>query len=146
MEIRALKNHEKSGAMTLVWATFLKFEAPDYSAEGTRHFEAYIRDDRAIGALGMLGAFEGGTLRGLIALDPARCHISLFFVDEAWQGQGIGKALFTRLAAEVSGNPITVNASPYAVPIYKRLGFTPTAPEQLTDGIRYTPMVYGEVE
>lgn len=35
---------------------------------------------------------------------------------------------------------ITVNSSSYAVPIYHKLGFGYTDVEQLTDGIRYTPM------
>ncbi len=35
---------------------------------------------------------------------------------------------------------ITVNASPYAVPVYEKLGFQAVDDEQLTDGIRYTPM------
>ena len=142
MQIKPLKYHEKNTAMELVWTTFLKFEAPDYSAAGTQHFKAFIRDSRAIGALDMLGAFEGSVLTGLIALDPARRHISLFFVDERWQGQGVGRQLFDCLAREVPHCPITVNASHYAVPIYRCLGFTPTAPEQLTNGIRYTPMIY----
>lgn len=36
----------------------------------------------------------------------------------------------------------TVNSSPYAVEIYRHLGFVPTDTEQITDGIRYTPMRY----
>ena len=35
---------------------------------------------------------------------------------------------------------ITVNSSPYAVPIYERLGFRQTKPEQVVDGIRIVPM------
>ena len=34
----------------------------------------------------------------------------------------------------------TVNSSPYAVEVYRHLGFVPTDTEQLTNGIRYTPM------
>lgn len=35
---------------------------------------------------------------------------------------------------------VIVNSSPYAVPIYHKLGFVDTDTEQLSDGIRYTPM------
>jgi len=35
---------------------------------------------------------------------------------------------------------MTVNSSPYAVDIYRRLGFHAISEEQLTDGIRFTPM------
>ncbi len=35
---------------------------------------------------------------------------------------------------------ITVNSSPYAVEVYHKLGFKDTAVEQISDGIRFTPM------
>ena len=37
---------------------------------------------------------------------------------------------------------ITVNSSPYAVEVYRHLGFTPTGGEQNIDGLRFTPMKY----
>ena len=37
---------------------------------------------------------------------------------------------------------ITVNSSPYAVPVYRKLGFVETDTEQLADGMRYTPMKF----
>ena len=37
---------------------------------------------------------------------------------------------------------ITVNSSPYAVPVYHKLGFVDTDVEQISDGMRYTPMKY----
>ncbi|MCQ4640814.1 GNAT family N-acetyltransferase [Blautia coccoides] len=36
----------------------------------------------------------------------------------------------------------TVNSSPYAVPVYHKFGFVDTDCEQLTDGMRYTPMKF----
>ena len=36
----------------------------------------------------------------------------------------------------------TVNSSPYAVEIYRHLGFVPTDDEQSVDGLRFTPMQY----
>ena len=41
-----------------------------------------------------------------------------------------------------SNDEFTVNSSPFAVPVYHKLGFVDTNTEQLTDGIRYTPMKY----
>ncbi len=35
---------------------------------------------------------------------------------------------------------ITVNSYPYAVSVYHRLGFKDTDKEQVTNGLRYTPM------
>ena len=37
---------------------------------------------------------------------------------------------------------ITVNSSPYAVPVYHKLGFVDTDVGQISDGMRYTPMKY----
>ena len=39
-------------------------------------------------------------------------------------------------------NVFTVNSSPYAVPVYRKLGFVETDTEQLADGMRYTPMKF----
>ena len=39
-------------------------------------------------------------------------------------------------------NVFTVNSSPYAVPIYHKLGFVDTNTEQLASGMRYTPMKF----
>ena len=36
---------------------------------------------------------------------------------------------------------MTVNSSPYAVPIYHKLGFKETDSEQIVNGLRYIPMI-----
>ena len=38
----------------------------------------------------------------------------------------------------------TVHSSPYAVEVYRHLGFVPTDSEQVTHGLRYTPMIFGQ--
>ena len=67
-------------------------------------------------------------------------HIALFFVDARYQRQGIGRQLFE--SAKQAG--MTVNASPYAVEIYHKLGFVETDKEQVVNGLRFTPMEYGK--
>lgn len=74
----------------------------------------------------------GGTMGG---------HIALFFVDSNYQRQGIGKKLFSLVSEDNTGGSITVNSSPFAVPIYHRLGFVDTNSERVTNGLRYTPMM-----
>lgn len=54
--------------------------------------------------------------------------------------------LFETAKAECKRPEITVNSSPYAVKIYKHLGFVPTAEEQTVNGIRFTPMKYNPLE
>ena len=54
--------------------------------------------------------------------------------------------LFEAMKSDYKNKEITVNAAPYGVKIYKRLGFIPTDKEQTVDGLRFTPMVYTEKE
>lgn len=145
MEIRRLRKAEESAAMELVWRVFRRFEAPEYGPEGIRTFQTYIMDPAAVSALMIYGAFDKDAVIGILAI-RADAHISLFFVDPAWYRKGVGKALFCRFLTDSGVVRVTVNASPYAVGVYRRLGFCATAPEQITDGIRYTPMLYDRTE
>ncbi|MGM9541909.1 MAG: GNAT family N-acetyltransferase [Candidatus Limivicinus sp.] len=54
--------------------------------------------------------------------------------------------LFDAMRRDYASQVFTVNSSPYAVEVYRHLGFTPTDTEQLTNGIRYTPMRFEEKE
>ncbi len=123
-------------ALELVWRVFLEFEAPDYSPEGVREFYQSIHDETYLSKLKFYGAFLGEELVGVIATRSGGTHIALFFVDGDHQRQGVGKTLFET----VRRGGMTVNSSPYAVPVYKKLGFHETAPEQSVNGLRFTPM------
>lgn len=50
--------------------------------------------------------------------------------------------LFQKVLENCTANEITVNSSPYAAEIYHHLGFVDNAKEQITDGMRYIPMIY----
>lgn len=72
-------------------------------------------------------------------------HISLFFVLKEFQRKGIGKELLhisTEICLKDKPNlsQITVNSSPNAIRIYEKLGFAKVGPEQLVNGIIFTPM------
>ena len=71
-------------------------------------------------------------------------HISLLFVDEKYHRRGIGRALMKYLTEymvkEMGIRQVTVNASPYGVGFYHKLGFRDLRPEEQKDGIIYTPM------
>ena len=72
-------------------------------------------------------------------------HITWLYVDGAYHGRGIGRALVVSAAEQVrertpASTQITLNSSPFAVPIYIRLGFDVTGPEKTKDGMRFTPM------
>lgn len=91
----------------------------------------------------MFVALDGGYMAGMITV-RSNSHISLLFVDAEYHKRGIGRALMNHLCGylknELGIRRVTVNASPYGVGFYHKLGFRDLKPEQESEGIRYTPM------
>lgn len=140
--IRKLESFETESALGLVNKVFMEYEAPDYTEEGVEEFNKSMRDEEYLSKLCMYGAFADERLIGVIATRSEGTHIALFFVDSDFQGKGVGRSLFQTVVADCNSNRITVNSSPYAVPIYKKLGFTETDTEKTVNGLRFTPMEY----
>ena len=149
-QIRSAYREDWEEAMSLAWRTFLQFEADDYSPEGIKNFENFITDTTlyrmfVMGAYQMFVALDGEKIVGMITLRDMT-HISLLFVDEKYHRRGIGRALMqyleNYLLTELQASRVTVNASPYGVDFYHRLGFRDLYPEQRRDGIIYTPMEF----
>ena len=141
MEIKKIIDDlQISNAINLIWETFLQFEAPEYSAEGIQSFRDFIEDKEIIQTAEFWGAYDNKELKGVIATNDNRKHICCFFVKAQYHRQGIGKKLWEYLCKNSHSKTITVNSSPYAVSFYHKLSFIDTDIEQLTDGIKYTPM------
>ena len=147
-EIRMAYENDWEDAMALAWKTFLQFEADEYGPEGIKSFEDFITDNTlhrmfVMGAYQMLVAYDRGRMVGMITV-RSNSHVSLLFVDAEYHMRGIGRALMMHLCAylktELGVNRVTVNASPYGVGFYHRLGFRDLKSEQTSEGIRYTPM------
>jgi len=150
LEVRRI-NLEQAGefesALSLIGKVFDKFIAPGYLPEGVEEFRRFISPDSLGGALAtgerqMWVALVDGTVAGIIALRSEN-HICLFFVDNAFHHQGIGRALYgtVRTHLQTIGREfVTVYSSEYAVPVYERLGFTKVTEETLVRGMRSTPM------
>lgn len=137
-------------AMDLVWRVFREFEAPDYSDEGVAEFQSFIEPSAVTANMGsgkmkLWGAFDGDKIIGVIAAS-ALPRIHLLFVDKQYHRLGIAKKLLRAAQNDsiIAENPkqLTVNSSPYAVKIYRRLGFVSTGPERTVNGLRFTPMEY----
>lgn len=149
MTIRELSEIDISDALDLVWTVFSEFEAPEYDPDGINVFRDYIAYDSisemlSAGTMRVWGSFEGDVLTGVIATRGPG-HISLFFVYKEYQRRGIARALFAvveQYCRNLHLNSITVNSSPYAVAVYRRLGFVDTDLETVTNGMRFTPMRY----
>ncbi|MGN0691101.1 MAG: GNAT family N-acetyltransferase [Oscillospiraceae bacterium] len=140
IDIKELDKENIPEALELVWKVFGEYEAPVYTEEGIKEFYSSIHDDKYLSQLRMYGAFDGAKLVGVIAVRGGGTHIALFFVDGKYHRRGIGKALFQTVLKRCAAERMTVNASPYAVPVYRRLGFSETDTEQTVCGLRFTPM------
>lgn len=140
MGIRELVKNEIELALELTWEVFQNFESPDYSEQGINEFYRSIHDQKWLSSLKVFGAFEQNEIIGVIATRNNGNHIALFFVKGEYQKQGVGRKLFERILHEDGVNVLTVNSSPYAVPVYHKFGFQDVDVEQTTNGIKYTPM------
>lgn len=118
-----------TAAINLVTAVFMQFEAPDYSDEGVAEFQKSIRDPAYLSRLRMYGAYEADALIGVIAARGGGSHIALFFVDAAHQRRGVGRALLKHILADTPEGMLAGNSSPFAVPVYRRMGFVKTDAE-----------------
>ena len=146
---RLMDESDASSVNDLVIKVFMKSIAPLYPPEGVREFLRYTHPDAIIertraGHLTLLAELEGKVI-GTIHIRSCN-HVSLLFVDEEEQKKGIAGELLRRavkLCKDKSPDlfEVTVNSSPNSVKIYQRLGFQDTGPEQVKNGIRFTPMV-----
>lgn len=71
-------------------------------------------------------------------------HIGDFFVKSDYHRKGVGRDLFETMRRDYDLQEFTVNSSPYAVKIYKYLGFIPVDVERTVNGLRFTPIKYKE--
>lgn len=146
--IRPAYREEWDDAMALAWRVFMRFEANDYTPEGIESFQDFITDSVLhrmfiMGAYQLFGAYDNERMIGMISLRN-ETHISLLFVDERYHRRGVGRRLIQYVSDYVRNEEghsfVTVNAAPYAVEFYHRVGFVDTNVKQFNDGIWYTPM------
>jgi GNAT superfamily N-acetyltransferase len=134
----------------LVWTVFAKYEAPVYPEEGIKTFKTFIAPDNIKNMVCDNGfeiycCFENDKLVGVLAYRDMS-HISLLFVHEEYHRRGIAKTLLCNALDELIASDkyitqITVNSSPYALDIYKSMGFIATSEIQQQNGLLFIPMV-----
>ena len=126
---REVSGEEINNALDLAWKVFLKFEAPDYPKSGIEAFYESIHDEQYLSQLKIFGAYLEDALVGVMATRSQGNHVALFFVEEQYQRQGIGKGLFNLVKEYNTSGSITVNSSPYAVPVLSLIHISePTRP------------------
>lgn len=147
-EIRWATPEDWPAAMEMIWKTFMKFEAGDYTEEGIANFRDFITDGRIYrmfleGSYLMLVALDKGKIIGQISVRNGN-HISLLFVDEAYHRKGVGRELIRRMAEYLKKEKheifISVKAAPYALGFYRKIGFHICSSEEEYSGIRVTSM------
>jgi len=138
--VRIYKLDTKTQALDLALQVFMEFEAPEYPAEGIEEFKHALKNPEYIDNLRYYVALDKGQVVGMLATRNNGSHIALFFVDKNHQGRGIGRRLFEQAFADCKTEEMTVYSAPYAVNIYKALGFKTNDAEQIVNGIRFTPM------
>lgn len=139
--IREMNKNEIDVVRKLVLDTFIEFEAPDYSEEGIQSFKDFIFDDEKFLNLKINVIEIEDKIVSMIAIRN-RTHIALLFTNKDFHKKGLARKLFNDFKSSLKdGDKITVNSSPYAVEVYKKLGFEIVEPEQTVDGIRFTKMM-----
>jgi GNAT superfamily N-acetyltransferase len=140
------------GQETLIYQLIKKvydeFVSGDYSEEGNQVFYDWIKPsaiaERQKNRINLWVAFEGLEMVGMIEIRENK-NITLLFVDKAFQGQGIARELFQETLKEcIRRDPkldtFYVHASPFSIPVYRKLGFVETDSMQEESGIKYLPM------
>ena len=140
IEIRQLLNNKKDEALLFAKKVYIECKDKSYSEQGIETFCNFVNNKEITKSFKVYGAFEDNVLKGIIATDSQKRHISLFFVDKSSQGKGIGKELINIVVNNNENSYITVNSSRYGVPIYEKLGFVKMVEEKEQDGLKFTPM------
>jgi len=122
----------------------LRFIVPGMPAEATATF---LRENDADALLAYRErghvttvAVVDGAVAGFLSLRPPS-HVFHLFVDAAYHRRGVARALWDSVRGGAAG--FTVNASPYAVPVYLALGFACDGPLACRNGVAFQPMRHG---
>ncbi|WP_315167875.1 GNAT family N-acetyltransferase [Metaclostridioides mangenotii] len=149
-QIRTFKEEDLKYGLDLAWNVFLEFVAPDYTYEGVDNFKQFIDYNSMLElyknkTMDFWGCFDGDEIVGVMATRNTN-HIALLFVNKSYHNQSIAADLFSKLTIYLKDfalvNRITVNASPYAINFYHKLGFLDLDNETNSNGMIFTPMEY----
>ena len=145
---RQMREDDAAEVSALVLSGFDEYIAPEYTPQGVAEFRKYVQPaallERVLQDHFIVVATRDDTLLGMIEMRQKN-HVSLLFVAEPFQRQGVSRGLFDHAMAhaqrqEGAVERVTVNSSRYGVPAYEALGFLQTGPERAVNGIVFTPM------
>lgn len=148
IQYRYMRAGEEQEICDLVIRVFNEFVAHQYSKQDIQEFLKYVEPQRLSkrfhGDSFVLVAATQEKIVGMIEL-VGNSHVSLLFVERNLQKIGIGKELL-RKSLEICKrkNPalseITIDSSPNAMDIYKKLAFSVMEAEKEKNSIRFVAM------
>ena len=148
IKITSFQNGQELLVYLLIKKVYDEFVSIDYTEEGNRVFYDWIEPskmaERQQNQINILIATIDSEIVGMIEIRDNN-KISLLFVDKKHHGLGVAKKLFQEalkksILRDANLNTFLVNASPYSIPVYRKLGFIETDVMQEKFGIKYLPM------
>ncbi|MFA5849496.1 MAG: GNAT family N-acetyltransferase [Bacteroidales bacterium] len=148
IEISEYHSRQELEIHNLIKRVYDEFVSADYSPAGNQFFYDWIEPskiaERQQLKRAIFVALADSEIIGMIEIRDNNT-ISLLFVDKSFHGQGIARKLFHKALKNCLLNDPTldkfyVHASPFSIPVYKKLGFAETDTMQEQNGIKYLPM------
>ena len=133
LQLRHATAADASAISSLVCAGFDQNIAQDWEPQAQRHFFEENQPDKLRSKIAdaslCLVCEQGAELLGVIFL-PRPTLVQLFFVAPGHLRNGIGRKLWSAVRVELEQRhadirTVELNSSPYAVAVYKALGFFP---------------------
>jgi GNAT superfamily N-acetyltransferase len=148
LRIEKYQTGQETMIYKLIKKVYDEFVSIDYCEKGNNFFYDWIHPskiaERQNNQINIWIAFIEKELVGMIEIRDNK-FISLLFVDKKYQGRGIAKRLFDESLKEIikrdsNLDRFFVHASPYSIPIYKKMGFVNKDNMREENGIKYMPM------
>lgn len=146
MAIRSAIGSDAGRISALLTGLAEEFIIPAFSAEGRKQLLADFAAEEIAQRLDSADyrfhvAETGDEIAGVVAM-RGPTHLYLLFVGKPFQRSGLARRLWevARENARSPAGPFSVNASSYAVPAYRRLGFRLAGPAQERNGVQFQPM------
>lgn len=143
---REMSDGEEGAVCDLVRQVFDEFVAPDYGEEGIDEFFKFVNPS-SLKARKKAGGFvllasKRDCLVGMLEFMPPD-RIALLFVTLRYQGiamELVQRTIRRLRSTQPQVKKLTVHSSPYAEPIYQKMGFHRVGAMTTDHGITYVPM------
>jgi GNAT superfamily N-acetyltransferase len=138
---------EEGSISGLIRAVYDIYIAPENEPRGNEQFIDFITPANILARVqdhtdAVTTCKIDGVIAGVLSVRDGN-HISLLFVDEQHHGKGIARRMILDFIARnkpLGIHELTVNASPFSVGIYERLGFARESALLELHGIRFVRM------